>query len=164
MPLNMPRFFSLAATAHPRDHELRRAYWSFSRVSRMALQPSLLHVSVVALLVFFSFLLSHGETAAVQGVCHTHDPSNPLAASFPNNSTGVLNATLAIIPIPLETARRLIPSQYRILEHAYRAVIPDFPKGMYPVLLQTAHDHDVQFRAYNITIDDFSVSFSTHCT
>ncbi|KAH6626487.1 hypothetical protein B0J18DRAFT_365003 [Chaetomium sp. MPI-SDFR-AT-0129] len=122
----------------------------------MALQPSFLHVSVVALLVFFSFLLSHGETAAVQGVCHTHDPPNPLAASFPNNSTGVLNATLAIIPIPLETARRLIPSQYKILEHAYRAVIPDFPKGMYPVLLQAAHDHDVQFRAYNITIDDFS--------
>ncbi len=38
-------------------------------------------------------------------------------------------------------------------------LLPDFPEGMYPVLVQAAHDHDVQFRAYGITIDDFSVCF-----
>ncbi|KAK4235899.1 hypothetical protein C8A03DRAFT_36222 [Achaetomium macrosporum] len=122
----------------------------------MALQFSLLHVSAIILLVLFSFLLSHGESAATQGVCSTYDHPNPLAELFPNNATGVLNATLAIIPIPLETARRLIPPQYGILERAYRALIPDFPDGMYPVMVQAAHDHDVQFRAYGVTIDDFS--------
>jgi hypothetical protein len=57
----------------------------------------------------------------------------------------------------LETARRLIPPHYGILEKAYRTLIPNFPDGMYPVMVQAAHDHDVQFRAYGVTIDDFSV-------
>lgn len=124
----------------------------------MALKLSLLHISVVVVVVLFSFLLKSGESAATQGGCATHDHANPLAELFPNNATGVLNATLAIIPIPLEAARRLIPPQYGILEQAYRALVPNFPAGMYPVMLQAAHDHDVQFRAYGITIDDFSVS------
>ncbi|KAH6850694.1 hypothetical protein B0I37DRAFT_353148 [Chaetomium sp. MPI-CAGE-AT-0009] len=122
----------------------------------MALQSSLLHVSAVVLVIFFSLLLSHGESAGTPGVCVTHDHDNTLAQLFPNNATGVLNATLAIIPIPLETARSLIPPQYGILERAYRALLPNFPEGMYPVMVQAAHDHDVQFRAYGITLDDFS--------
>lgn len=126
----------------------------------MPFHLSLVDVSVVALLVLCSLLLNRGESAAIQArtVCTSHDHANPLAESFPNNATGVLNATLAIIPISLETARRLIPPQYGILERAYRALLPDFPEGMYPVMVQAAHDHDVQFRAYGITIDDFSVS------
>ncbi|KAL2146547.1 hypothetical protein VTI28DRAFT_3438 [Corynascus sepedonium] len=122
----------------------------------MAFRLSLLHVSAAALLVLFSLLLSHGESVVTIETCTTHDHHNPLAELFPNNATGVLNATLAIIPIPLETARRLIPPQYGILEHAYRALVPSFPEGMYPVMVQAAHDHDVQLRAYGITIDDFS--------
>jgi hypothetical protein len=127
----------------------------------MPFRLSFLHVSAVVLLVLSSVLLSHGESAPTQGVCASHDHHNTLAELFPNNATGVLNATLAIIPIPLETARRLIPPQYSILERAYRAILPNFPEGMYPVMIQAAHDHDVQFRAYGITIDDFSVSVST---
>ncbi len=127
----------------------------------MAVRLSLLQVSVALLAVLFSLLLKRGESAVTRAVCTTYDQPNPLAELFPNNATGVLNATLAIIPIPLETARRLIPPQYGILERAYRSLLPDFPKGMYPVLVQAAHDHDVQFRAYGITIDDFSVSTDT---
>lgn len=112
----------------------------------------------MALLGLLSLIFSHGVSAAAQGgVCASHDLPNPLAELFPNNATGVLNATLAIIPISLETARRLIPPQYGILEGAYRALLPDFPEGMYPVMVQAAHDHDVQFPAYGITLDDFSV-------
>ncbi|KAK3308544.1 uncharacterized protein B0T15DRAFT_392512 [Chaetomium strumarium] len=122
----------------------------------MALRLSLFHISAIILLAVFSLVPSHGESATTQRVCSTHDHPNPLAELFPNNATGVLNATLAIIPIPLETARRLIPPQYGILEKAYRALIPSFPGGMYPVMVQAAHDHDVQFRAYGVTIDDFS--------
>ncbi|KAK4157177.1 hypothetical protein C8A00DRAFT_40404 [Chaetomidium leptoderma] len=155
MPLSMPRFPS-AAAAHLQEFGSRWSSSSQKRWSSLALRPSLLHVSAIALLVFFSFFLNHAESAATPGVCVSHDQPNPLAEQFPNNATGVLNATLAIIPIPLEMARRLIPPQYGILERAYRALLPNFPEGMYPVMLQAAHDHDVQFRAYGITIDDFS--------
>ncbi|KAK3951727.1 hypothetical protein QBC32DRAFT_362374 [Pseudoneurospora amorphoporcata] len=97
------------------------------------------------------------EKGTFQNICKTHDLPNPLASFFPNNATGVLNATLAIIPIPLSLARRLVnPSGYSILESAYRSLVPDFPEGMYPVLLQAAHDHDIQLRAYGIVLEDFS--------
>jgi hypothetical protein len=155
----MPRFPSFSAS-HLQEFGLRWLSSSRKRWSKMALQPSLLHVSAVVLLVLFPFLLNHGESAATFRVCASYDHHNPLAELFPNNATGVLNATLAIIPIPLETARRLIPPQYGILERAYRALVPNFPEGMYPVMVQAAHDHDVQFRAYGITIDDFSVSIA----
>ena len=120
---------------------------------------SVLHVSIVALLVLASVLINHGRaaSASMPSVCVSQDLANPLAETFPNNATGVLNATLAIIPIPLEEARRLIPVEYGILESAYRDLLPNFPAGMYPVMMQAAHDHDVQFRAYGITLDDFSV-------
>jgi len=123
----------------------------------MPFQLSIFHITAVVLLVISSALLNHGKTTPEPQVCASLDQPNPLAELFPNNATGVLNATLAIIPISLETARRLIPPQYGILERAYRALLPDFPEGMYPVMVQAAHDHDVQFRAYGITIDDFSV-------
>lgn len=93
-------------------------------------------------------------------VCTSRDLANPLAELYPKNATGVLNATLVIIPVPLETARRLIPPQHGILERAYRTLLPNFPDGMYPFMMQAAHDHDVQFRAYGFTLDDFSVSVS----
>ena len=125
----------------------------------MPFPVSILHVSIVALLVMASLLINHGRTASASmpSVCVSQDLANPLAEAFPNNATGVLNATLAIIPIPLEDARRLIPMEYGILESVYRDLLPHFPAGMYPVLMQAAHDHDVQFRAYSITLDDFSV-------
>jgi len=129
---------------------------SQKRWHKMPFQLSYFHIIAVALLVVSSALLNHGKTTPLPEVCASHDQPNPLAELFPNNATGVLNATLAIIPISLETARRLIPPQYGILERAYRALMPDFPEGMYPVMVQAAHDHDVQFRAYGITIDDFS--------
>jgi hypothetical protein len=87
--------------------------------------------------------------------CTTVDQPNPIASLFPNNATGTLNGTIAILPIPLKLARKLIPSQYGILEHAYRALLPSFPEGMYPAIVQAVHDHDVQ--AFGYKIDDFTV-------
>jgi hypothetical protein len=123
----------------------------------MPLSFSLLHISILVLLVLGSALLSTGKSPAQAPMCVSRDQPNPLALEFPNNATGVLNATLLIVPISLDIARRIIPPQYAILEKAYRYLMPDFPAGMYPMLVQAAHDHDVQFRAYGITIDDFSV-------
>jgi hypothetical protein len=91
-------------------------------------------------------------------VCTTYDQPNPIASIYPGNATGTLNGTVAVVPIPLALARQLIPSQYGILEHAYRALLPSFPLGMYPAIVQALHDHDVQ--AFGYKIPDFSVSQS----
>jgi hypothetical protein len=96
----------------------------------------------------------------VPGTCQTQDSPNPIASLYPNNATGTLNGTVAIIPITLEQARSIIPPNYRILEHAYRALLPNFPAGMYPAVLQAVHDHDVQ--AFGFKIPDFSVRSSPY--
>lgn len=92
----------------------------------------------------------------VMDVCTSMDQPNPIASLYPNNATGTLNGTVAVLPISLELARQLIPPQYRILEHAYRALLPSFPQGMYPAIVQALHDHEVQ--AFGYKIDDFTVS------
>ena len=89
-------------------------------------------------------------------VCQTVSQPNPIAATYPMNATGTLNGTVSVLPISLDLARKLIPSEYRILEHAYRHLLPSFPKGMYPAVVQAVHDHDVQ--AFGFKIPDFSVS------
>jgi len=89
------------------------------------------------------------------GLCTTKDQPNPIAHIYPGNATGTLNGTISIIPISLELARQLIPPQYGILEHAYRALLPSFPVGMYPAIVQALHDHEVQ--AFGYKIDDFTV-------
>ncbi|KAI4698509.1 hypothetical protein J4E81_005732 [Alternaria sp. BMP 2799] len=94
------------------------------------------------------------QQAVEQAVCQTVDQPNPIASQYPTNATGTLNGTISVLPISLDLARSLIPSQYRILEHAYRHLLPDFPEGMYPALLQAVHDHGVQ--AFGFQIPDFS--------
>ncbi|TDZ40098.1 hypothetical protein C8035_v004863 [Colletotrichum spinosum] len=109
---------------------------------------------VAVLLVIFGL---HMRTTAAQvpaPACTNVDQANPLHSQHPNNATGVLNITMAIIPIPMTTARQVIPSQYGILENALRAVMPNFPAGMYPVVVQAGHDHDIRFQ--DLSIPDFS--------
>ncbi|KAF2641080.1 hypothetical protein P280DRAFT_399159 [Massarina eburnea CBS 473.64] len=90
----------------------------------------------------------------VLNTCTSIDQPNPIASSYPNNATGTLNGTIAVLPIPLKLARKLIPSQYGILENAYRTLLPSFPEGMYPAIVQAVHDHEVQ--AFGYKIDDFT--------
>lgn len=97
----------------------------------------------------------HILVEAVTGVCQTCTQPNPIAVTYPNNATGVLNGTISVVPISLALARKLIPPQYRILEHAYRHLLPSFPKDMYPVVVQAMLDHDIQ--AFGFKIPDFSV-------
>ncbi|KAF2194068.1 hypothetical protein K469DRAFT_727497 [Zopfia rhizophila CBS 207.26] len=87
-------------------------------------------------------------------VCVSKDQPNPIASLYPGNATGTLNGTIGVIPIPLTLARQLIPPQYGILEHAYRSLLPSFPQGMYPAIVQALHDHEVQ--AFGFKIPDFS--------
>jgi hypothetical protein len=114
----------------------------------MPLSLYLSRVSLAAMLVF-----SNAQTAA-QDVCVTQDQPNPIFSQYPNNATGALNTTLAIIPISMTMARKIIPPQYPILVNAYRALMPDFPVDMYPALLQAGHDHDIRFQ--NFGIPDFT--------
>lgn len=92
-------------------------------------------------------------------VCVSSSAPNPIAAMYPNAATGVLNGTLAVMPIPMAEARRIIPSQWGILEGAMRAVLPNFPKGMYPVFIQAVNDHDVKMYSVGFGMPDFSVGF-----
>lgn len=113
------------------------------------------HFTSAMLLLLTSLLW---RITAAQGGCTTSSAPNPIAQEYPDAPTGTLNGTLAIIPIPLATARQLIPAQYNILEGAYRALLPSFPDGMYPVLLQAVLDHDIQVASMNINVPDFQVS------
>ncbi|KAJ4425232.1 hypothetical protein N0V82_000042 [Gnomoniopsis sp. IMI 355080] len=108
-------------------------------------------VSAVATLLLSSLLFR----ILAQDVCATSSQPNPIAQQYPDAPTGTLNATIAIMPISLDKAKQLIPPQYAILEHAYRALLPDFPEGMYPVMMQAGLDHDIQLAAFGISIPDF---------
>ncbi|KAL1858937.1 hypothetical protein VTK73DRAFT_7733 [Phialemonium thermophilum] len=169
MVLRLPRFPPLFRRLHPSSPDVRSSRPSRQLLwSQMAAPFSFLNLSVLVAFVLLCAVLNsarpdglvtQGLSVAARsgGCCTSQDLPNPLATVYPNNATGVLNATLMIVPISLSTARRLIPSEYGILEHAYRALMPGFPQGMYPVLVQAAHDHDIQLRALDIRIDDFSV-------
>lgn len=118
----------------------------------------LFHFAAVATLLVSSLLFR----ITAQDVCNnTSSQPNPIAQQYPDVPTGTFNTTLAIVPIPLETARQLIPAQFAILEGAYRALLPSFPADMYPVVMQAGLDHDIQLPAYSITIPDFQVSQRT---
>lgn len=91
--------------------------------------------------------------------CVTQDSANPHAEEYPDFVSGNLNGTTLIVPIPLSIARQVIPSQYGILEDAYRSLLPSsFPQDAYPMMAVGVHDHDIQFPAYGAHPSDFSVS------
>lgn len=109
------------------------------------------HAIALTTILLSSLLLK----STSQDTCSTASQPNPIAQHYADTPTGTLNATLAIVPIPLATARQIIPSRYAILENAYRTLLPDFPADMYPVLMQAGLDHDIQLAAYNISVPDF---------
>ncbi|RYO77507.1 hypothetical protein DL762_009221 [Monosporascus cannonballus] len=106
--------------------------------------------------LLFSAITALFHTSLAQDGCVTHSSANPHALDYPNFISGNLNGTTLIVPIPLTTARDVIPSQYGIMEHAYRALLPTFPEGMYPMMAVGVHDHDLQFPAYGMHLADFS--------
>ena len=136
---------------------------SSSKITESRLQYFIITLlSLVALryagAAYFSRPAATGGAILDAASCQTHDLPNPIASLYPNNATGTLNGTVAVLPISLDLARSIIPPQYRILEHAYRAILPSFPKDMYPAILQAVHDHEVQ--AFGYKIPDFTVRHS----
>ncbi|KAH6691412.1 hypothetical protein F5X68DRAFT_252378 [Plectosphaerella plurivora] len=116
------------------------------------LSLSLIPLSVVGLLIGLVLFLGQTDASPIQ--CQTDDQANILHDLFPNNATGNFNATIVVIPITLDLARKIIPSSYKILEAAYRSLLPDFPADSYPVIIQAGHDHDIRYMEYSIP--DFS--------
>lgn len=88
-------------------------------------------------------------------LCTSQSQPNPIASTYPDQVTGTINGTLAVLPIPLAQAQQIVGAQYPILTAAYRALLPDFPADMYPAILQAVQDHDVQ--ANGVGIPDFTV-------
>ncbi|KAK8198286.1 hypothetical protein BKA81DRAFT_279798, partial [Phyllosticta paracitricarpa] len=86
--------------------------------------------------------------------CKPQSQPNPIAKTYPKEVTGTLNGTLAVVPIPLSKAQEIIGHEYRILTEAYEKFLPNFPKDMYPAIIQAMQDHDVQ--SFGIKISDFT--------
>ncbi|KAL8755238.1 MAG: hypothetical protein Q9184_004858 [Pyrenodesmia sp. 2 TL-2023] len=120
----------------------------------MLLAQTLFHV----LLTLSAF--SAGSTAlAPQGDCNTCLP-NPIATDHPLNVTGTINATTSVLIVSLPYARSLLPSRFAnaILTHAYTRF--NIHPSTYPLVLETAIDHDIRFNNIN-AVRDFSSIRST---
>lgn len=89
--------------------------------------------------------------------CVPADAPNAIFEDHPFEVSGNLNGSTIIIPISLETAREVIPAEYEIIEGAYRKLLPDFPDGMYPMMVVTVHDHDLRLPFLNLSVPDFTV-------
>ncbi|KAI0099566.1 hypothetical protein F4776DRAFT_525674 [Hypoxylon sp. NC0597] len=113
-------------------------------------------------LLHFVFTIIHGASSSQhvisspQDACVSQDSPNGHAQQYPELISGNLNGTTLIVPISLAIARHVIPKEYGIAEEAYRTLLPSFPAGMYPMVAQIVHDHDVQLPAYNASLADFS--------
>ncbi len=87
--------------------------------------------------------------AQIQGHCDPIVPSQPLPSAFAlryrnQPTTGTVNGTIAILPISLTAARKIIPSQYPILTAQYKAWLGDaIADDQYPALLQMEQNHDL---------------------
>lgn len=81
--------------------------------------------------------LSPAELAAFLASVSTDTTNNslpnPLAKTFPNMTTGTINASFVVLPLEYSVARAIVPSKYGILRESIKAVLPFFPENKYPV-------------------------------
>lgn len=77
-------------------------------------------------------LSSNAAILPRQAGCVTQSQPDLIAAQYPNEVTGTINGTFAVIPIPYAQARALVPSQFKILTRAYETLMPGL-NGAYPV-------------------------------
>lgn len=105
-------------------------------------------------IVFFASSLA--QALSIPLGCTSLTQPNPVSQDFPNDISGVINGTTAIVPIPYSVARSMVPSQYPILVEAYQKVFPSLGKDMYPAVLQAVYEHDVGKPI--LKIPDFSAS------
>ncbi|KAL8897221.1 MAG: hypothetical protein Q9207_007324 [Kuettlingeria erythrocarpa] len=99
-------------------------------------------------------LLALTTALAPQANCTTCLP-NPIATTYPTNVTGTINATTSVVLVSLPYARSLLPSRFAnsVLTHAYTRF--NIHPSTYPLVLETAIDHDIRFNNIN-AVRDFS--------
>ena len=99
------------------------------KINELSVLPSL--VNTTALLASIPPATLAAFLATAQNTNNTLP--NPVATTFFNLTTGVINETLIVLPLDYPTARKIIPSQYKILTKSIHAVLPWFPRDKYPV-------------------------------
>ena len=91
--------------------------------------------------------------------CLTQTMENPIWQQYPDNVTAMMNATIALIPVPYTLARSNIPAQYSILSAGYKTLLPNLPDDTYPMVFQTAFDHGI--RLGNVSIPGLNPTVET---
>ena len=109
------------------------------------------------LVLYLATLVQALSGPSLGSTCVTESQPNPIAQQYPNNVTGTVNGTVIVLPIPYSIARSAVPAQYPILTKQYQKWLPWLGQDMYPVVLNTIYDHDIQMLTSNITVADFSV-------
>jgi len=115
-----------------------------------------MHISPIFLAVSLASCISASPLESRSLFCKTESQPNPIKSTYPKEITGTINGTLAVLPIPLSQAQEIVGEDNVILESAYRKLLPSFPAGMYPAIVQAVLDHDDV--GFGIPVADFSVS------
>ncbi|RCI14795.1 hypothetical protein L249_6476 [Ophiocordyceps polyrhachis-furcata BCC 54312] len=88
--------------------------------------------------------------------CISQSSANPISSQWPTRVTGNLNGTTIIVPIPFPLARKVIPSEYEILQRAYQSLLPGLLTDKYPMMVSALFDHDVMLKSADLSLVDFS--------
>ncbi|CAF9941662.1 MAG: hypothetical protein HETSPECPRED_003844 [Heterodermia speciosa] len=98
-------------------------------------------------------------SSAPQSNCTSCAP-NPLASIYPNNATGTINSTTAVLLVPIAHARALLPAHLAplLLPHAWTRF--SIPPNQYPLVVETGIDHDIRFQGINAVADFSSLHFT----
>jgi hypothetical protein len=87
------------------------------------------HVNLSSL----SFLVGCSSIQASTDLSESLSDPNPIGALYPLSLTGTTNGTIALLPIPLDLARSIIPRKWSLRHEAIQKVLPRFAVSMYPV-------------------------------
>ena len=99
------------------------------KINELSVLPSL--VNTTTLLASIPPAALDAFLATAQNTNNTLPNTN--ATTFLNLTTGVINETLTVLPLDYATARKIIPSQYKILTKSIHAILPWFSADKYPV-------------------------------
>lgn len=86
--------------------------------------------------------------AAVASVVNAQAGPNTLAAYNPANRTTSINGTVCILPVPKSVIEK-ITKGYQPLDLP-TDILPSFPPGMHPLLVQGSYQNDIRMTALNL--------------
>ena len=114
------------------------------KIDELGSTPSLISTAQLLAGISAAELAAFEIAAANAKYTNTNDTQpNPIATTFPNATTGVINGSFVVLPIDYSKARAIIPSKYNILRKSIYTVLPEFPRDKYPVRIEQliVHSH-----------------------